>query len=136
VTLRSDYNYSDATDSFGAGCFADTGRAAATRRAAFFRRKYAIRRLRLIRTLCCCPMHLYGLKIAETQSALKPILLFQRRVMVGVAPPPCEWGEDLGERLESPRRNQSKNPHPPFSCEREATSWDIRSGSLDERTDT
>src|SRR5262249_10102299 len=25
---------------------------------------------------CCCPMEFYGLKIAETQSALKAILLF------------------------------------------------------------
>jgi hypothetical protein len=86
MTLRSDQNYSDAADSLGAGCFADTGRAAATRRVAFLRRKYATRRLRLIRTLCCCPMHLYGLKIAETQLSLKPILLFQRRLIASLQP--------------------------------------------------
>ena len=66
--------YSAAADSFCAGCLA-AGRAAAARTAAFLRRKYASRRLRLIRTWCCCPMESYGLKIAETQSALKPIVL-------------------------------------------------------------
>jgi len=47
--------YSAAADSFCAGCLA-AGRAAAARSAAFLRRKYASRRLRLIRTWCCCPM--------------------------------------------------------------------------------
>ena len=48
--------YCAATDSFCACCFAGTGRAAAARSDAFLRRKYAKRRLRLIRTRCCCPM--------------------------------------------------------------------------------
>jgi hypothetical protein len=74
--------HAEVADSFDGGCFADTGRAAATRRVAFLRRKYATRRLRFSRTRCCCPMHLYGLKIRETQSALKPIAFFRRCLMV------------------------------------------------------
>jgi len=61
-------DHSDAADSFCAGCLTGAGRVAAARRAAFLRRKYATRRLRFTRTRCCCPMELYGLKIAETQS--------------------------------------------------------------------
>ena len=73
-------DHSDAADSFCAGCLTGAGRVAAARRAAFLRRKYATRRLRLIRTRAAVPWNLYGLKIAETQSALKPIVLFLRTV--------------------------------------------------------
>ena len=52
----NDNVYSDAADSFCAGCFAGAGRAAAARCDAFLRRKYATRRLRFTRTRCCCPM--------------------------------------------------------------------------------
>jgi hypothetical protein len=67
-------SHSEAAGSFCACCFAGAGRAAAARTDAFLRRKYATRRLRFTRTRCCCPMNLYGLKIAETQSALKPVV--------------------------------------------------------------
>ena len=56
MTLRPNQNYSAATDSFSACCFAGAGLAAAARNDAFLRRKYANRLLRLIRTRCCCPM--------------------------------------------------------------------------------
>jgi len=68
--------YSDAADSFCAGCLRGADRVAAARRAAFLRRKYATRRLRFARTRCCCPMGFYGLKIAETQSALNRSCFF------------------------------------------------------------
>ena len=48
--------HSDAADSFCGCCFAGAGRAATARRDVFLRRRYARRRLRLIRTRCCCPM--------------------------------------------------------------------------------
>src|SRR5438552_14149338 len=77
---RGNIDHSDAADSFCAGCLIGVDRVAAARRAAFLRRKYVTRRLRLIRARSCCPMALYGLKIAETQSALQPIVLFLRTI--------------------------------------------------------
>jgi len=68
-------SYSEVAGSFCACCFAGAGRAAAARSDAFLRRKYATRRLRFTRTRCCCPINLYGLKIAETQSTSKPAVL-------------------------------------------------------------
>src|SRR5215510_15093452 len=71
--------YSAAAESFCAGCFADTGRAAAARWDAFLRRRYAIRRLRLIRTRCCCPMESLWIKNRrnamgiETDRAFSPM---------------------------------------------------------------
>ena len=64
-------SYSDAPDSFCAGCLAGADRVAAARRAAFLRRKYATRRLRFTRTRCCCPINLYRLKIAQTQCGIE-----------------------------------------------------------------
>jgi hypothetical protein len=44
-----------ASDSFFARRLPDAGCAALARSAAFFRSRYALRRLRLPRTRCCCP---------------------------------------------------------------------------------
>src|ERR1051326_1354098 len=61
--------YSDAPDSFCAGCLAGVDRVAATRRAAFLRRTYATRRLRLTRALCCCPIE--SLSIENRTNAMR-----------------------------------------------------------------
>jgi hypothetical protein len=44
-----------AADSFFARCLPDAGCAALARSAAFLRSRYALRRLRLACTRCCCP---------------------------------------------------------------------------------
>jgi hypothetical protein len=47
------------------------------------------------------------------------------------SPLPLRRGEDLGEGLESPPRNQSKNPQPPSPSEEETTCGGISSSPLD-----
>src|SRR4030095_15485989 len=55
VTQGSNRIHSPAAGSFFARCLPDAGWMALARSAAFLRSRYALRRLRLSRTRCCCP---------------------------------------------------------------------------------
>lgn len=66
--------HSAAADSFCACCLAGVGRTAAARCDAFLRRKYASRRLRLIRTRCCCPMEFLSVENRRNAIAFEPTL--------------------------------------------------------------
>jgi hypothetical protein len=109
----STIDHSDAGDSFCAGCLTGADRVAAARRAAFLRRKYATRRLRLIRTRSCCPMESLWIENRRNAIRIETDRAFSTKPYGLCSPLPLRRGDDLGEGLESPRRNHSKNPHPP-----------------------
>jgi hypothetical protein len=105
--------HSDAADSFCAGCLTGAGRVTAARRAVFLRRKYARRRLRLIRTRSCCPMESLWIENRRNAISVETDPAFSTKPYGLCSPLPLRRGEDLSAGLESPPRNQSKDPHPP-----------------------
>src|SRR5881398_2886841 len=79
VTQRSSRIYSSALDSFFARCLPDAGCMALTRSAAFLRSRYALRRLRLPRTRCCCPTQCLSIETSRNAIQVQRFL-----------PPPVE----------------------------------------------